>query len=235
MKKMSNSKRGFTLTEILIVTAIVVIVSAAAFTGVAITLSRARDTQKNLKENNGDNFENAARSEVDAINEGNADYVVPPSYKPKDSESSEESSSDESTTESSSENTTVAPNTPTPKPTATNTPTPTPKPNTPTPSSSSQQAHSNAAGSSFNYNETWSGNQKITVKISDGQAKSFVVCVPGQENLKWDTYNNASVENLGNGQYKVTPNYNFNEFQLAMSGLTTEGKPPLYIVSYEKV
>lgn len=214
MKKMSNSKRGFTLTEILIVTAIIIIVSAAAFTGVAITLSRAQETKKNLTENNGDNFENAARSEVEAINENAAVSALTPSHKPKDTETSEETSSSvsSSVTSSSSESSSES-----------------------TSASSSQQVQSNAAGSSFNYNETWSGNQKITVKISDGQAKSFVVCVPGQEDLKWDTYNNASVENLGNGQYKVTPNYNFNEFQLAMSGLTTEGKPPLYIVSYEKV
>ena len=134
MKKMRNSKRGFTLTEILIVTAIVVIVSAAAFTGVAITLSRARDTQKNLKENNGDNFEVAARSEVDAINENAADFAEIPSYKPKDSESSEETSEDE-TTESTGGGdlngntpTPLPSNTPTPKPTATPLPTATPKP-----------------------------------------------------------------------------------------------------------
>ena len=132
MKKMRNSKRGFTLTEILIVTAIVVIVSAAAFTGVAITLSRARNTQKNLKENNGDNFEVAARSEVDAINENAADFAEIPTYKPKDSESSEESS-DESSDNSESTNgggNGAEPNTPTPKPTATPTPKPTatPKP-----------------------------------------------------------------------------------------------------------
>lgn len=134
MKKLSNSKRGFTLTEILIVTAIVVIVSAAAFAGVAITLSRARDTQKNLKENNGDNFEVAARSEVDAINENAADFAEIPSYKPKDSESSEETSEDE-TAESTGGGdlngntpTPLPTNTPTPKPTATPLPTATPKP-----------------------------------------------------------------------------------------------------------
>ena len=212
MKKMINSKRGFTLTEILIVTAIIIIISAAAFTGVAITLSRAKDTKKQLEENNGDNFENAARSEVEAINENAAVSALTPSHKPKDSESSEESSSKESNSESTSTTTSTSAE---------------------TSPSSTQQVRSNAAGSSFNYNETWSGNQKITVNISNGQAKSFVVCVPGQDNLEWDTYHNASVENLGNGQYKVTPNYNFNSFQLAMSGLTTEGQPPLYIVSYE--
>ena len=122
MKKMSSSKRGFTLTEILIVTAIVIIVSAAAFAGVAITLSRARDTQKNLKENNGDNFELAARSEVDAINENAADFAEIPSYKPKDSEASEE---DDDTEGSDDTNGGGEPKT-TPTPLPTNTPTPKP-------------------------------------------------------------------------------------------------------------
>lgn len=122
MKKMSSSKRGFTLTEILIVTAIVIIVSAAAFAGVAITLSRARDTQKNLKENNGDNFELAARSEVDAINENAADFAEIPSYKPKDSEATEE---DDDTEGSDDTNGGGEPKT-TPTPLPTNTPTPKP-------------------------------------------------------------------------------------------------------------
>ena len=41
MKKMRNSKRGFTLTEIIIVVAIIVIVSSAAFVGVAVVLQKA--------------------------------------------------------------------------------------------------------------------------------------------------------------------------------------------------
>ena len=126
MKKMSSSKRGFTLTEILIVTAIVVIVSAAAFAGVAITLSRARETQKNLKENNGDNFENAARSEVDAINKDAADFAEIPSYKPKDSEATEESSEDESSDEDTNGGGGDVDPKDTPTPLPTNTPTPKP-------------------------------------------------------------------------------------------------------------
>ena len=140
MKKMSSSKRGFTLTEILIVTAIVVIVSAAAFAGVAITLSRARETQKNLKENNGDNFENAARSEVDAINKDAADFAEIPSYKPKDSEATEESSEDEN----SDEDTNGGGGDVDPKDTPTPLPTNTTKPSE---TSATTTAHNNGGGS----------------------------------------------------------------------------------------
>ena len=41
MKKIRNSKRGFTLTEIIVVVAIIVTVSAAAFVGIAITINNA--------------------------------------------------------------------------------------------------------------------------------------------------------------------------------------------------
>ena len=38
MKKMRNSKRGFTLTEIIVVIAIIVIVASAAFVGIAVVI-----------------------------------------------------------------------------------------------------------------------------------------------------------------------------------------------------
>ena len=88
---------------------------------------------------------------------------------------------------------------------------------------------------SFKYNETWSGNQKVTVDFSIGQVKSFTICVPGQNNLDINAYGNTkNVENLGNGVYKITPKWNVNNFAFTMSGLTAEGQPPMYIVSYEK-
>ncbi len=49
MKKSRFNKRGFTLTEILIVVSIIIIVSAAAFVGVAVTLKNSEETNKRLK------------------------------------------------------------------------------------------------------------------------------------------------------------------------------------------
>lgn len=194
MTKMRNSKRGFTLSEILIVTAIIVIVSAAAFTGVAITLSRARDTQKNLKENNGDNFEVAARSEVDAINENAADFAEIPTYKPKDSESSEESS-DESSDNSESTNgggNGAEPNTPTPKPTAT----PTPKPTaTPLPSPTPKPA----GGS------TTVGNVTVTL-VPKGEHQRGVVSVSGSGNKQTLVLQSSDGWCPDNAEFTITKN-----------------------------
>ena len=198
MKKMSNSKRGFTLTEILIVTAIVVIVSAAAFTGVAITLSRARETQKNLKENNGDNFENAARSEVDAINKDAADFAEIPSYKPKDSEATEEeSSSDENSDESTNGGGDVDPKT-TPTPLPTNTPTP-----KPSETSATTTAHNNGGGSGT---VTFSGQT-----ITRGTAGSGVMSIDQNQDgsttigLLYNQWNDGSVQvwKNNNGTYDI--------------------------------
>ena len=58
MKKMSISKRGFTLTEIIVVVAIMVVVASAAFVGIAVTINRANDTSARLQRENGSNFEN---------------------------------------------------------------------------------------------------------------------------------------------------------------------------------
>lgn len=199
MTKMRNSKRGFTLTEILIVTAIVVIVSAAAFTGVAITLSRARNTQKNLKENNGDNFEVAARSEVDAINENAADFAEIPTYKPKDSESSEESS-DESSNNSDSTNgggNGAEPNTPTPKPTAT----PTPKPTaTPIPSPTPKPAGGGSGVVVFSGNTVTRGTEGSGVMSIDQNSDGSTTI-----GLLYNQWNDGSVQvwKNKNGTYDI--------------------------------
>ena len=67
MKKMRNSKRGFTFSEITIVLRLLLsLFFLATFAGVAITLSEEHVIhKKNLKKNNGDNFEvSLPRSEV---------------------------------------------------------------------------------------------------------------------------------------------------------------------------
>ena len=238
MKNLLKNRKGFTLAEVLLVVAIVVILSGATIIGVASWVNSAEATANKAKQNSA-NFEADAVLEVDkkkgyvpsavgettaletgdteASNNGNNggnennggnnggnENGGTISGGNGNGDATEASESSEEAGETTAAETTKS------------------------------DVQPNAAGSSFIYNDTWSGNQKITVKISDGQAKSFIVCIPGQNSLNWDTYGNASVDNLGNGQYKVTPKWNFSEFQLAMSGLTIEGQPPLYIVSYEK-
>ena len=135
MKKIRNSKRGFTLTEILLVTGIIVLVSAAAFVGVAVTLNRARDASDDAR-NHADNFELEARSWIETITPNKADFASQSYYEPESesSESETESETSESTTESTVDGF-VATNTPKPTPTNTPTPTPTKAPtNTPKPS-----------------------------------------------------------------------------------------------------
>ena len=199
MKKMSNSKRGFTLTEILIVTAIVVLVSAAAFTGVAITLSRARETQKNLKENNGDNFENAARSEVDAINENAADFAEIPSYKPKDSEVTESSDESSEGSESSTNGgNNGEPNTPTPRPTATNTPTPKPSQTSETSKKQSSGNVTWGATVSAGNNGTGNGQQGVISATTDGDVTTFFMT----RNNGWDA-ENVTITEKSNGKYEI--------------------------------
>ena len=67
MKKMRN-KKGFTLAEVLIVVAIIVILAGATAVGVVSWLNNAKNAQNNVLSNNGDNFENEARLAVETAN-----------------------------------------------------------------------------------------------------------------------------------------------------------------------
>ena len=84
MKKISNSKRGFTLTEIIVVVAIIVIVSSAAFVGVAVVIQNAKDTdKKGWRDNdNRELFEVEAWGEVDALTKDAARFFDVTLYKP---------------------------------------------------------------------------------------------------------------------------------------------------------
>lgn len=84
MKKFTKTKGGFTLTEIILVVAIVVILSSAAFAGVAVTLNRADKMKKDLSANNGNNFEASAWVTVKNINFGDGGYIPQATYEPED-------------------------------------------------------------------------------------------------------------------------------------------------------
>ena len=83
MKKMRNGRRGFTLLEMVIVIAIIVILSSAAVFGVATTLNRAHAGQAELKAHNGNNFEAAARNKVRSYGANSVDWSTIPKYTPE--------------------------------------------------------------------------------------------------------------------------------------------------------
>ena len=84
MKKMRNSKRGFTLTEIIVVIAIIVIVASAAFVGIAVVVDNAKtNEQKGWRdENSRELFEVEAWKEVDALTKDAARFFDVTKYKP---------------------------------------------------------------------------------------------------------------------------------------------------------
>ena len=216
--KMIN-KKGFTLSELLMVIAIIVILSGATMIGVVSTINKTRENAAKLEENNGDNFESEAMVAVESAKGTAPSHVV--NQEKVDTPTPAETTKAPAETTKAPAETTKAPAETTKAPVET--------------TKAQGSTPSNASGSSFKYNETWSGNQKVTVDFSIGQVKSFTICVPGQNNLDINAYGNTkNVENLGNGVYKITPKWNVNNFAFTMSGLTAEGQPPMYIVSYEK-
>ena len=216
--KMIN-KKGFTLSELLMVIAIIVILSGATMIGVVSTINKTRENAAKLEENNGDNFESEAMVAVESAKGTAPSHVV--NQEKVDTPTPAETTKAPAETTKAPAETTKAPAETTKAPVET--------------TKAQGSTPSNASGSSFKYNETWSGNQKVTVDFSIGQVKSFTICVPGQNNLDINAYGNTkNGENLGNGVYKITPKWNVNNFAFTMSGLTAEGQPPMYIVSYEK-
>ena len=126
-----TNKKGFTLSEMLIVIAIIVILSGATMIGVVSAVNKAKQNAAKLEENNGDNFESEAMRDVftakgtlgsDVPNQTNVDT---PSPTP---------ASDTSTPTPVPATATPVPATATPTPVpATATPTPIPATATPTP------------------------------------------------------------------------------------------------------
>lgn len=62
-----KNKKGFTLAEVMIVVAIIVILSGATTIGIVSMLRNAQNTAANLEAENGDNFEASAREKVKKI------------------------------------------------------------------------------------------------------------------------------------------------------------------------
>lgn len=73
--KMIN-KKGFTLSELLMVIAIIVILSGATMIGVVSTINKTRENAAKLEENNGDNFESEAMVAVESAKGTAPSHVV---------------------------------------------------------------------------------------------------------------------------------------------------------------
>ena len=197
MKKMRNSKRGFTLTEMIIVVAIIVIVASAAFVGVAVVLNKARTAQGDLNRTHGTDvdgkelFEAEAWEEIDQITKDAANFFDVSLYKPVHT------------------NTPTATPTPTETPNAgggggsTNTPTPTDKPkstntNTPTPTTATTNGGGGGGSTTVTYNQTFSaGGGKQTVEV-DKNKKIKSISITWKNNAK-DTYTAFTVTYNGGG------------------------------------
>ena len=99
---MKNSKKGFTLTEILIVTAIIVIISGAAIAGIAVTIKNAKERGEYIQGKQGVNWESEAVLKVkntkielgnEQIYEESADTPAPTAGASSDTEEMDDGSS----------------------------------------------------------------------------------------------------------------------------------------------
>ena len=202
MKKMSISKRGFTLTEIIVVVAIMVVVASAAFVGIAVTINRANDTSARLQRENGSNFENEAWTAVDNITEGAAKFFDISNYKPK-----VPTNTPVPTATPTPVPTQAPTNTPVPTKAAGNTNTPTPPPtNTPKPTTggagtvTAPNNTTNVSGSSLNVFNNWGSGGQATITLPS-KAKKIVLYVPNGVSVSnaWqDGISNPSVSTNGN-------------------------------------
>ena len=84
MKKMMNSKRGFTLTEIVVVIAVIVLLSSVSIVGIAATIQKANSAQEGVQKHN--EFELVAWQEVKDIGKGLGGSYEPPTYNPNNEE-----------------------------------------------------------------------------------------------------------------------------------------------------
>lgn len=195
MTKIRKSRRGFTLLEIVIVVAIIVIVAGAAFLGVTVTLKRANNARNQLIKNKGDNFEVNARNEIEHL-KADPNFTPIQEYTPEgeNDEVNNQPGNKNSPTPTPTNTPTPTPkptntntNTPTPTPKSTNTPTPTPKPtNTPTPVPTEVQDTDNPTPS---YGNTGRPTTGTTTYASNDTSAATGTSVNIKQ--KGDQYNNC--------------------------------------------
>ncbi|MDO4876376.1 MAG: type II secretion system protein [Oscillospiraceae bacterium] len=161
------NKKGFTLSELLMVIAIIVILSGATMIGVVSTINKTRENAAKLEENNGDNFESEAMVAVES-----AKGTVPSHVVNQEKVDTPEPTKAPDPTKAP----TTAPST---------TPDPTPVPTTPPETTKTQGGGGNSNTANFGtatsgftgyYNNgqpglmslTASGSDAITIRVTDG-------------------------------------------------------------------
>ena len=200
MKKIRNSKRGFTLVEIIIVVAIIVIVSAASFVGIAVTLNNAKANAKKVQQQHGvdengkDLFEADAWDKIDGLTKDADKFFDASKYKPANP-----TNTPTPAPTAADPGPAIPETTATPVPTAavpTAAPTATPEP---TKAPASGGIGTNAPGSSIaTTNDWWNGK----LQFDKGVQKITVVCPNGGQ-LEMNQWQ-YSMKDLGNNKYEIT-------------------------------
>jgi prepilin-type N-terminal cleavage/methylation domain-containing protein len=202
MKKMRVSKRGFTLTEIIIVVAIMVIVASAAFVGVAVALENARKNSDEVNRRHGRDesgkelFEAEAWEEIDELTKDAANFFDVSMYKPAKPTSTPAPTATPTTVPDSGDPGTSP--TPTTKPDATATPLPTsttePTPTTGPASGNVSWGTTVSAGNQG----TGDGKQGVISASTSGNVTTFYMT----RNNGWDA-SDVTITEVSNGKYKI--------------------------------
>ena len=211
MKKMRMSKRGFTLTEIIVVVAIMVIVASAAFVGVAVTLENAKKQRDAVKDTHGQDktgkelFEAGAWVEIDDWTRDAAKFFGIHYHTPSSGDTGSASPTPTVAAGGPGGGSSVT-NTPTTPPTNTPTPSPSPTPTpevsaTPTTKPSGGRVGSKTGTTAVPGSSCGSSGNAWNFSFSIGaNAKEFTVYVPfdGIDTLYCNTGN---CEVTGSGHY----------------------------------
>ncbi len=205
---MKNSKKGFTLTEILIVTAIIVIISGAAIAGIAVTIQNAQERGQNFQAQQGENWESGAVLKVkntkielgnEQTYEESADTPAPTAGASSNEEELSSTPTDAPTTTPDGGNTNTNGNTNGNTNTNTNGNTNT---NTNTSGNTNAGGGTNAAGSSVklvqNDNNGWNSS------LSFDSAVTKVIINTDSNNFSVNDNGKYSTTKIGDGQYEVT-------------------------------
>ena len=202
MKKMRNSKRGFSLTELIIVVAIIVIVASAAFVGVAVVLENAKNSSDEVNRRHGRDesgkelFEAEAWVEIDELTKDAANFFDVSLYKPVHTSTPTvtPTPTDTPANGGGGGGSTV---TPTEKPKATNT---NPLTATPEPTKASGKTNGNAS-----YNKVLTSGTATVTADKSKTIKSITVTYKNNQNNYSQFY--VTYKGGPNGNFNNTNNY----------------------------
>jgi len=209
---MKISKKGFTLTEIIIVVAIIVIISGAAIAGVAVTIAQTNERGEQMYNLYGEgNWEKDANATIAALKPTLGDEQIDEADVdgPKEGGNTEDQDKlDPTPTPVNPDPTDPPPTDPPPTDPPPTDPPPTDPPPTDPPPKTPSGGGTNAVGSSVNINtgeiNNWNGNISF-----DSGVKSVIVSTedPNFDINAWK----YKTTPLGNNQYQIT--YTADQYQ----------------------